>query len=67
MIVDVIEKRLKTFFTEQSQGNFNTQVGLKRGDIPGIEEPFQVSRGRVWRIQLCKRRRQQKYSSAQIG
>ncbi len=63
----MMEKFLQTCSAEKRQGNFDAKICLKRRDIPRVEEALQVGRGRVRRIQLCKRRCQQEYSSAQFG
>jgi len=64
-LVDPVKKVLQSLAAEQSDGDLDTEVALKGGDVFGVQETFQVGGGRVRRIKLCERRRNQEHGNTQ--
>lgn len=64
-LTDTLEQFLQSFPAKQGQCYLYTQITLKRTDIFGIQKALQVSRCRIGRIKLRKRRRNQKHRNTQ--
>ena len=64
-MADTIEQFLQPFAAEQRQRHFDAEIALERTDIFGVQETLQVSRCRVWRVKLRKRRGDQKHGNTQ--
>lgn len=64
-LVDPVKKILQALAAEQSDCDFDTQVALEGGDVLGVQETFQVGGGRVGRVKLGERRRNQEHGNTQ--